>query len=251
MEPAEYQRLYELEETLWWFRGMDAITTALIDRYLEPGSKDPATGELQILDAGCGTGGTLRRFSKIGRCCGVDYSVEALRFARQRQSAFLTRASIERLPFADGRFDLVTSFDVIYHLDVADDGRALSEMARVVADRGIVVMRVPAFDFLRSQHDVAVHTRQRYGRRELASKLNAAGLNPIHLSFANTFLFPLALAKRLAERILPGSSEESEVQPMSPGLNRLLTSVLSAEAYLVARFGLPFGLSLYAVAKKR
>ena len=106
-------------------------------------------------------------------------------------------------------------------------------------------------DFLRSQHDVAVHTRQRYGRIELYSKLENAGLEPIHMSFANTLLFPLALVKRLAERLTSGTHGESEVQPMNPALNRLLTSILSLESHLVPRLRLPFGLSLYAVARKR
>lgn len=245
MEPTEYARLYELEKTLWWFRGMETISQALISRYSRK-----ADGKARILDAGCGTGGMLDTLARHGECLGIDFSSEALRFAHKRHTAPLAQASIERLPFKDHSFDLVTSFDVIYHERVTDDMSALKELERVLSPEGLLVLRVPAYDFLRSQHDVAVHTRQRYGRRELSSKLVAAGLVPVHVSFANSVLFPLALVKRLMQRIVPARGGQSEVQALSPILNGIFTQLLSLEARVIPYLRLPFGLSLFAVANK-
>ena len=50
MRLSEYELMYQLEDRLWWYRGMRAITTAMLDRYY------PRPGRLRILDAGCGTG---------------------------------------------------------------------------------------------------------------------------------------------------------------------------------------------------
>ena len=108
------------------------------------------------------------------------------------------------LPFGDATFDLVTSFDVIYHLGVADDVAALREMRRVLRPGGALFVRVPALERLQSHHDVAVHTRQRYTRAELRRKAEPAGLRVERASYANTVLLPLAAVARLGARLRSG-----------------------------------------------
>ena len=244
MERDEYRRLYELEDRLWWFRGMGRISDALIERYVD----NPRN--LEILDAGCGTGGMLGTLGTRGRVTGLDRSAEALRFARRRPEARLVQGSVERLPFAEESFDLVTSFDVLYHLDVSDDRRALRELRRVLRPGGTLVLRVPAGEALRSRHDEAVHTRERYGRAELVEKLEASGLEPKLVSHANCLLFPLAAVRRLAERAFASKRAGSEVEPVGPVLNRALLLPLLIEARLLRHMRLPFGLSLVAVATR-
>jgi len=245
MELPEYRRLYELEERMWWFRGMERISLALLRRY------SAEDRPVRVLDAGCGTGGMLEPLARLGSAVGIDRSPEALKFAHQRGQPHLARADIGKLPFMAASFDVVTSFDVLYHLDVDDDVAALREIARVLRPGGQLLIRVPANDSLRSSHDKAVHTRQRYGKQELISKLHAAGLEPEHTSFANCFLYPVALLRRRAESWLGGGKEESEVQGAGALLNALLAIPLMIEARLIPRVALPFGLSLVAVARKK
>jgi SAM-dependent methyltransferase len=173
---------------------------------------------------------------------------EAVELARQRGIKRLLRGSIEALPFAAESFDLLTCFDVLYHLGVGDDERALRELCRVLRPGGLALVRVAALDWLRGAHDEAVHTRHRYRRRELALKLRAAGFRVERASYANSFLFPLAPAKRLLERKDPLGSTDLW-QPPGP-LNSLLAGILSLEAPLIARIGLPVGVSTIAVARK-
>jgi len=244
MERDEYRRLYELEDTLWWFRGMERISRALLERCVEKPDR------FQILDAGCGTGGMLRSLDDLGMVTGLDRSPEALGFARRRHEARLVRGSVEHLPFADESFDLVTSFDVLYHLAVRDDVAALREVKRVLRPGGTILLRVPAGEALRSRHDEAVHTRERYGRAELEGKLRQAGLEPEFVSYANCLLFPIALVRRLAERALGSKREGSEVEPVGSFLNEALQFPLRLEARFLRFTSLPFGLSLVAVAKR-
>ena len=118
MNVEEYARMYEAEERQWWYAGMRAISGALLDQHMTRGS------EARILDAGCGTGNNLAHFRDRGRAVGVDLSEDALRFCRTR-GVNAARASVLALPFPDGAFDLVTSFDVLYHRWVADDRAAV------------------------------------------------------------------------------------------------------------------------------
>lgn len=244
MEQGEYRRLYELEDELWWFLGMKAISTALLDRFV--GSRD----DLAVLDVGCGTGGMLSALARYGSVTAIDYSRHALELARQRDRGSLAFGSVSRLPFASESFDLVTAFDVLYHLGVSDDVEALVEIARVLRPRGTLLVRVPAFDALRSQHDEAVHTRERYGKRELVQKLRTARLEPVFVSHANCLLFPVAALRRGAERVLGTGREGSEVKAVGPALNRVLLLPLRVESWWLKRRSLPFGLSLVAVARK-
>jgi SAM-dependent methyltransferase len=244
MERDEYRRLYELESELWWFRGMREISETLLARFLPK-----ASGPVDILDAGCGTGGMAVALGERGSVVALDASDDAIRFASRRAGLKLVRGDVAALPFASESFDVVTSFDVIYHLNVRDDEAALAEIGRTLKDEGTVLVRVPAFDRLRSRHDAAVHTRQRYGKRELVERMRRAGLEPVFVTYANCFLFPVAVLRRALES--PSSNVGgSEVEPVAPFLNAVLLRVLLLEAKLLRFTPLPFGLSLVAVARR-
>jgi len=239
MEPEQYEALAHLEDRHWFFRGQWSIARRLIEAQL------PA-GPLRILDAGCGTGGTSRRLSSLGTVFGVDASADALARAEHRQLP-LARASIDALPFADATFDLVTSFDVLYHRRVRDDARALDELRRVLKPSGLLFIRVPALSWLAGAHDRAVHTRHRYTRGELVRKLRDAGFVSPRASYANLALLPLVFAKRTLDAVLPPSADLS-VPPAI--VNRLLEGVLSLEARIIPSLRLPLGVSVVATARR-
>ncbi|MCL4465139.1 MAG: class I SAM-dependent methyltransferase [Chloroflexi bacterium] len=242
MNKEQYTLMYRLEDEHWWYIGMREITHTLVHA---------ANGNghwRAVLDAGCGTGGTLSRLPAGSWGVGVDFSPDALQLSRERGLKWLAQASVEDLPFADASFDLVLCSDVIYHLGVAEDTRALREFCRVLRPGGMAVIRVPAYNWLRGAHDAAVHTRHRYTRRELHRKMAAAGFEVVRTTHANTTLFPLALAKRLLEgRLTP---PVSELQSPSRLSNWLASQALRLEALMLSRIDLPWGLSVIGVARK-
>jgi SAM-dependent methyltransferase len=210
---------------------------------------------LRLLDAGCGTGGTTIELRRFGDVVGIDLAWAALRPAATLGLAGrLARASIEQLPFANATFDAVTSFEVVYHLGVSNDAGAFAEMRRVLRPAGVLLLRVPAHDWLRGAHDRLVHTRHRYTPTEVSTKLEAAGFRIEHLSWANSVLFPPAVAKRLLLERSTGHSADGDGEPdlwQPPGpLNALLENAVAVEALAIPRrVPLPFGLSVLAVAR--
>src|SRR5436853_254500 len=78
MDKEQYEIMFEVERTHWWYRGMRRNTKALLRRYLAPGRS------YMVLDAGCGTGGTTIDLAEFGTVTGVDYSTDALDFAVTR-----------------------------------------------------------------------------------------------------------------------------------------------------------------------
>jgi SAM-dependent methyltransferase len=240
----EYARMFEAEETQWWYAGMRAISLSL----LATAWPDGAVEGRRILDAGCGTGNNLAHFRRFGRTLGVDLSDEALRFCRGRGVA-AARGSLLALPFPDGRFDAVTSFDVIYHRWVQDDRAAVREMARVLAPGGLLLLRVPALKMLWGAHDEAVHSRHRYTRGEVRRLLEGEGLDVVRLTYANTLLFPLLTVRRTLDRLL--GRHGSDVGFLPAPLEWTFRHLLGLEARLVRHLSLPVGASVFALARKR
>jgi SAM-dependent methyltransferase len=243
MEPGEYEAMYRAEDSMWWYQGMQAITRAVLERTYRR-----ACG-LRILDAGCGTGAVMTYLADYGQVSGFDFSADALAFCRKRGLHELTRASVSELPYTDASFDLVVSFDVICVHSVPDDVQALRECARVLREGGRLVLRLPAYNWLHGHHDEAVDIRHRYTAGEMRHKLVEAGLQPEWLSYANTALFPVALAKRLLEKVFP-PGDGSDVAIDYGVANAFFKAILSAEAPLVASTGLPFGLTVVVVGRK-
>jgi SAM-dependent methyltransferase len=245
MEREQYAIMARREERHWWYTGMRRVALAVLE------GRFGGRRDLKLLDAGCGTGGTTVELRRFGEVVGVDLAWEALEPAKGRGLERLARGSIEHLPFASGSFDGVTSFEVVYHLGVGNDICAFEEMRRVLKRGGLLLLRVPAHDWLRGEHDRLVHTRHRYTPEEVHGKLEAAGFELDQLTWANTLLFPPAVAKRLMERV-GGESADAEPDLWQPpgAVNAVLESAIAVEALAIPRrLTLPFGLSVLAVAR--
>lgn len=240
MNESEYHNLARMEPTHWWYTGMAGIAADWLRRL-------PAPAFGPVLDAGCGTGGGMGWLSQFGRPCGVDLHPLALRLAAAHGCQSLVQADVQALPFATERFAIVASFDVLYHLKVANDGAALHEFARILRPGGWLLLRLPAHNWLRGAHDNAVHTGHRYNRKEICAKLKAAGLHPVRVTYANALLFLPALLWRIISR---GRTASDARLPWRP-LNHLLTTLLHLEQLWLRNFNLPIGLSVLALAQKK
>jgi SAM-dependent methyltransferase len=243
MREEEYRAMFELEERLWWYEGMRAVTASMLGDSLRPKEN------IRVLDVGCGTGFSmmwLRERFGTSREFGVDVSEHAAEFWRSRGLDTIAIAGADALPFSASEFDLVTCFDVVYQLEMQAAGQALAEMNRVLKQDGLLFIREPAYDWLRGSHDVAVATRHRYTLGELRRLLESRGFAIRRASYANTLLFPAAAAHRLLSR----GGDSSDVREASDFMNRAFGAALKLEARLLRRVSFPFGLSVVAVAQK-
>jgi ubiquinone/menaquinone biosynthesis C-methylase UbiE len=240
---AELKKMYELEDSYWWFVARRDLARSLIQRRLhsKPG---------RLLDVGCGTGATLHILEAFGPAVGLDYSAVALSFCRQRGHRSLVRGTAESLPFADGSFDAVALLDLLEHVD---DEAAMREVARVLRPGGWVFATVPAVPAIWSEHDEALQHRRRYLRPRLARIIRAAGLRISLISYTIFSLFWPIVIFRLAQRTLkpprPGNAKTAIIALPEP-LNKLFVAMLWLESRLLTSVPLPFGISLVAVARK-
>lgn len=247
MEPSEYRTMFRAEDTHWWFLGLRFLALQSIVRHASNATPN-------ILDAGCGTGGLLRFIaarSQSFRLTGIDISRLAIGFLQSTDAPFpVMCASVEQLPFGSQSFDVVTSLDVLYTRGI-DDHLAVVEFYNVLRPGGILVVNLPAFEFIRSSHDRAVHTGHRYKKNEVVALLEGAGFSVIRATYWNAFLFPLICIVRLLRSRKGSHQHTSDIKSIPSVFNLLLLYLLRFENHLVNCFSLPFGSSVFCIAKKR
>jgi len=241
MHPEEFREMEALEEGHWWFRGKRLLLETLLDRAA-------TTSSSRMIDVGCGTGGVLQALAGHGLTVGIDRAEVALRFCREKGLTAVVLGSALELPFATGSFDVCTMMDVLEHVD--DEQAPLAEARRILRPGGALVVSVPAFDALWSQHDVTLEHRRRYRKPQLVSVVRQAGLTVEWCSYTNFFVFPPALAWRLLRRwagVAPGMRTDFWNAPAA--LNAALVGTYRAEATWLRRFALPFGVSVACIAR--
>jgi hypothetical protein len=99
---------------------------------------------------------------------------------------------------------------------------------------------------------VELKVRHRFNRRELVAHLTDAGFIVEWSSYANGFLFPVVLGRRLLK--FAGIGRGTDVKPLPKALawlDGIFRRVLAAEAgWFKSGLRLPFGVSLICYAKK-
>jgi dolichyl-phosphate beta-glucosyltransferase len=237
--PDEYRFMYEMENYHWWFVSRRNLVVHLIKalRFSSPA----------ILDVGSGTGGNLLELSKLGQTFGVDIAQQAVEFCRKRGLSNVVQSPVEHITYGDKSFDIITCLDLLEH--VSNPVQVLAALRRLLKDGGRMVITVPAFRVLWSQHDDALCHLRRYEKDSLLRDLNEAGWNveTMNYFFLASFLVvaPIRIMRRLLFSRYRLMSDTTTLPPKP--INEFLKLVCKAEIKLADRCQVPFGTTLYAI----
>lgn len=232
-----------LEDRMWWYRSLHRHVLFILQRYLV---RRPAC----VLDAGCGTGGLIRRVVREApgiAVFGLDAWHPACRMARSRGEQPIVQADVAALPIPSSSIDAVLSADVLCQ-ERADPARAAAEFWRCLRPGGIVVLNLPAYGWLSSHHDARVGATRRFTRRSVRALLATAGFSLLFETYWNTLPFPLMVLRR---RVFRSRQRASDVHPYPGWLDASLAALMATE-HAVIRRGLPlwYGGSVLCVARK-
>lgn len=248
MNLREYRQMFEVEDFHWWYVALHELIISAIK--LSKG----CAGGLQILDAGCGTGRLCQLLEPHGAVSGCDVSPEALQLCRQRGVKSLFQADLNRVALQSSHYDVITSIDTLYHLGIDDEKAVVKKFHAALKPGGVLILNLVAHEFLRSTHDIAVHTRKRYTLKEVEALLIDSGFRIIVSSYRLGFLFFPIAALRLMKMALNFSRHPetvaSDVTSPHPAINRLLLWLARKENRLVMTSSIPFGTSVFAVAER-
>jgi len=243
MENKIFQKMLKLESSHWWFVARRKIIQKAINNLDLPRN-------IRILDAGCGNGDNLSLLSTFGDLVAFEKNEYALKTAKSKKIGEIYKAELpDKLPnTVKTNFDLIVLLDVLEHID--DDSKSLTTVRKLMNNKGIILITVPAFQWLWSEHDVIHHHKRRYSKSKLREKLDSSGFRIKYISYFNTLLFPFALVERIGQKIFSPSNPEILELPNNK-INFLLEKIFSLEAIFMNKISLPFGLSLVAIAEKK
>jgi len=237
----EYARQYrDLFTRHWWWRAREQAILRVIRRRLG------SSAGLRILDVGCGDGLFFNQLAEFGDVEGVEPDKGLV----NPQGPFRERIRIA--PFdsdfcPSARYSLVLMLDVLEHLN--NPGEALRHARSLLTSSGALLLTVPAFQILWTNHDAINHHLVRYRRGTLHPLLRQAGFEILEERYWFQWTCPVKLAIRMFESILRSPPAVPHVPPN--WINRPLYWISRAEQGTLGAIGVPFGSTLMVYCTKQ
>jgi SAM-dependent methyltransferase len=205
-----------------------------------------------VVDVGCGTGGTIGTLKgeyPDFHIIAIDKEPRALEFAQRYGPSQLIQAGANDIPLAPQSADLIICLDVLYYADINFE-KALGSFFNFLKPGGMVILNLPAFQFLRGQHDQAVGIARRFRSPEVARVLKGEGFQILKDTYWNMLLLPPLMIWRKLSRNPNAEKPTSDLEKTPRWLNGLLSFILGIEFLLIRFMRLPVGSSLFMVARK-
>jgi SAM-dependent methyltransferase len=197
----------------------------------------------EVLELGAGHGTFTERLApEAGRLVAVDLSDRCVAVLRERfggdRRIEVREGDIESAA-GSGPYDSAVVINVLEHIE--DDDEALRQLAEAIKPGGHLILWVPAFPALYSEFDRKIGHYRRYRRRALRSQLEKAGYQPVEVRYVNLVggIGWLIMARWLRRPPTVGTAIRLFDAVLVPVLSRW-----------EPRRGLPFGQSVFAVAKR-
>jgi ubiquinone/menaquinone biosynthesis C-methylase UbiE len=231
---------HKLEEDNWWFKTRREITLDLIQ-------KNKGNKSSKILDIGCAGGHLLNFLKKRGfkNLYGVDISETAIKETKSKGIQNATVQDSINTNFKENTFDFIIASDILEH--IKEDSKAIEEYQRILKKGGKLIVFVPAFRFLWSEHDEICHHFRRYKKQEL-KELISNKLQIKRISFWNFTLFPIISIVKIIYSIINKKSDQ--LYKTNPISNKILYYLLKTENQILKKINFPFGISLFCLSEK-
>lgn len=233
-----------MEERNWWFLSRRNAIVGLL-------KSCPKT--IKILDVGCAGGALLLDLEKEGftSVYGLDFSKEAIETCKSRGLKNVFVMDGHKPEFPDESFDIIISSDSLEHLE--NDTLALSSWFKILKSGGKIIVFVPAFMSLWSEHDEVNHHFRRYQLNELVEKVSSAGFRVEKNGFWNfAIFFPTYIFRKIQQKVgINKSQPKDQLSNTNPIVNAFLSFWLRIENAVFLKFRFPIGVSAFIMSSKK
>lgn len=245
MEKGAYEFLINMEKDHFWSKSRRNIITKVLLSCFNKNDCQTKTA----LEIGCGSGFNLNYFKDFFKLIdGVEYDEEMVKIAKENNPSVCV--SQGGLPFslgADKKYDAIFLLDVLEHIE--DDKASLIEIKKLLNPNGVLIVTVPAMEFLWSIHDEKNHHFRRYSKNSLLKVAHEAGLHVRYISYFNCILFPLVVLQRFVYKLMNQNRIDKVYNKPFKNtlLNKILYCIFNLESALLPKITLPYGSSLICV----
>ena len=242
MEPEVYTRHLENEESHWWFRGRREIIRSVVKKNFSNGDK-----KINILDFGAGSGTNIQMLNSFGNVYVYEKNKKISDFLKEKFKSSENIKIVEDFN-NKGFFDLIVVADVIEH--IKDDQLIINQLSNSLKKNGKLLLTAPAYQFLFSNKDVALHHYRRYTKFSL-NKLFEENYTILKSSYFNFFLFLPLCILILIMKILKIQFIDSVEKKPNFLVNTFLYLIFFSESILLKFINLPFGISILTFCEKK
>ena len=236
MNNKTFSRQIKNQEKHWWFQARKEIIDQIISNM---GLKK----KNNILDFGAGSGVNLDMLEKYGLVDVHEQNRYAKKIIQKKHKKIKNLYST--LKIKKNFYDLILVADVIEHIKKPKN--LLKDLKKFLTKDGRILITVPAYQFLFSKKDEVLGHYRRYNKKHLKNELD--GFKIENISYFNTFLcIPIVMMTLLNKLLKRDYIKEVETTPNSI-LNKLFYILFASEKYFIKYFNLPFGVSIYILAK--
>lgn len=245
MQKEYVDQYYNYQKSNFWFVVRRKLIADVAQKYIKTGTV--------VANVGAGYGFDSEALPAGVTLHHLDIEKQMCEYALQNFNVRPVCASATDLPYRHDSVDSVMLLDIIEHLE--SDVSALAEAHRCIRRGGILILTVPAHQFLFGQHDVVNKHYRRYSLNEVVQRIEQAGFTIVKTSFFSMILFlPLALY-RITDKLglwsFLKSKDGSDFSMMKDDwINALLIRVISLERYLLRLRLLLMGSSILVIARK-
>lgn len=218
-----------------------------IKKYLGPLIKP----HFKILDIGCGNGLVMKQFQNNLNIIidGCDLNKEALtNHIRPLSGNLFLYNILDENPQLKGKYDTLLLLDVIEHIE--NEAEFLTSVKEHLKKDGLVVINVPALNWLYSKYDSKLGHFRRYNKKELNVIIENAGFRILSSNYWGFFLIPLLIIRKMVLLLTPQKKIVKTGFNMTSGfLNKVFILLMKIELFLLKNS--PAGTSLLLVAKRK
>jgi 2-polyprenyl-3-methyl-5-hydroxy-6-metoxy-1,4-benzoquinol methylase len=232
----QYRDLYQRH---WWWRAREEIISDELRKRLS------VNLPVAVLDVGCGDGLFFDRLREFGEVDGIE-PAEDLVDPNGPHRARITVAPFDTNFQAHRQYGLILMLDVVEHIDAPAE--ALRRAVSLLQPDGILVVTVPAFQVIWTNHDDLNQHRARLTKRSFGQLAASAGMEILEARYIFHWLFLAKVGVRMAQAILPRKPLVPRIPPTV--VNKLLHFASRTEERLTRNLSIPFGSSLLVVGRR-
>ena len=235
MNPNVYQRHIENQNNHWWFQARKEIIKSFISTNRK---------KISILDFGSGSGVNIDMLSNFGFVNIYEPHQKTKKYLKKNYTDKKKFRIIDS--FKDKKFDLILLADVLEH--IKDDKKILKLLKECLKKDGLLLITVPAYNFLFSKKDEKLGHYRRYTKKEIEDLFKS--FIKIKLTYFNFIFFIPILIIIVFNKMLKRDFIDDVEKSPSPIINTIMYEIFRFEKFILKNLNFPFGISIIGLFKK-